>query len=141
MKVSAKTEYATIAVLELAQLYPADEPVRVRDIAGRHGIPPRFLVHILLQLKGVGIVQSSRGASGGYQLARPPDEITLGEVMATVEGQEPNTSSTNKSSGVARVLQRVWREVDRKKQDMLRRITFADLVANLKGETEQMYYI
>jgi Rrf2 family protein len=86
-------------------------------------------------------VQSSRGASGGYQLARPPDEITLGEVMAVIEGQEPIASSTNKSSGITRVLQRTWREADRKKQDMLNRITFADLVANLKGETEQMYYI
>ncbi len=68
MKVSAKTEYASIAVLELSQSYHTGEPVRIRDIADRHGIPSRFLVQILLQLKGVGIVQSSRGAGGGYQL-------------------------------------------------------------------------
>jgi Rrf2 family cysteine metabolism transcriptional repressor len=141
MKVSAKTEYASIAVLELAQLFHKSEPVRIRDIAERHGIPPRFLVQILIQLKGAGIVQSSRGAAGGYQLARPPDEITLGEVMVAIEGQESITSSTNKTSSITRVLQRAWREIDRKEQDMLRRITFADLMANLKGETEQMYYI
>jgi Rrf2 family protein len=140
MKVSAKTEYASIAVLELAQSFHTREPVRIRDIADRHGIPSRFLVQILLQLKGVGIVQSSRGAGGGYQLARPPDEITLGDVIGAIEGQEPISSSTNKNSPITRVLLRAWREVDRKKQDMLRRITLADLVANLKGETE-MYYI
>jgi Rrf2 family protein len=140
MKVSAKTEYASIAVLELARSFHTREPVRIRDIADRHGIPSRFLVQILLQLKGVGIVQSSRGAGGGYQLARPPDEITLGDVIGAIEGQEPISSSTNKNSPITRVLLRAWREVDRKKQDMLRRITLADLVANLKGETE-MYYI
>ncbi len=69
MKVSAKTEYASIAVLELSLSYHTGEPVRIRDIADRHGIPSRFLVQILLQLKGMGIVQSSRGAGGGYQLA------------------------------------------------------------------------
>jgi Rrf2 family protein len=140
MKVSAKTEYASIAVLELSQSYHTSEPVRIRDIADRHGIPSRFLVQILLQLKGVGIVQSSRGAGGGYQLARPPDEIALADVMSVIEGQEPIASATNKNSAMTRALLRVWREVDRKEQEMLRRITFADLVASLKGETE-MYYI
>jgi Rrf2 family protein len=141
MKVFAKTEYASIAVLELAHSFHTGEPVRIRDIADRHGIPSRFLVQILLQLKGAGIVQSTRGAGGGYQLARPPDEITLGEVMSVIEGPETIATATNKNSAITRVLVRAWREVGRKQQDMLRRITFADLAANLKGETEQMYYI
>ncbi len=104
MKVSAKTEYASIAVLELSQSYHTGEPVRIRDIADRHGIPSRFLVQILLQLKGVGIVQSSRGAGGGYQLARPPDEIALADVMSVIEGQEPIASATDKNSAMTRAL-------------------------------------
>ena len=104
MKVYAKTEYACIAVLELAHSFERHEPVRIRDIADRHGIPSRFLVQILLQLKGAGLVQSTRGASGGYQLAKPPDEITLFEVMSVIEGQEEIKSATTSNSPVSRVL-------------------------------------
>src|SRR5215475_6331543 len=80
VKVSAKTEYACIAMLELSASYGAHEPVRIRKIAEEHGIPSRFLVQILLQLKGAGLVTSTRGAAGGYQLAKAPEEITLAEV-------------------------------------------------------------
>ena len=59
--------------------------MRIREIADAHGIPSRFLVQILLQLKAPGLVQSVRGASGGYQLAREPEEITLLEVMTVVD--------------------------------------------------------
>ena len=64
MIVSAKTEYACIAVLELAARHGQPEPVRIRQIAEAHGIPSRFLVQILLQLKSAGLVQSTRGAAG-----------------------------------------------------------------------------
>jgi Rrf2 family protein len=141
MKVYAKTEYACIAVLELARSHDRHEPVRIRDIANRHGIPSRFLVQILLQLKGAGLVQSTRGAAGGYQLARPPDQITLYEVMSVIEGQEPINSSTTTNSPVSRVLLKTWREIDEQEREMLRSITLADLADRLKDETEQMYYI
>ena len=82
MTISAKVEYACVAILELAARYDSDEPVRIRDIADAHGIPSRFLVQILLQLKGAGLVQSTRGATGGYALAKPPEAISLADVMA-----------------------------------------------------------
>ena len=86
MNISAKTEYACIAILELARRYSDNLPVRIKDISERHGIPNRFLVQILLQLKGAGLVISIRGASGGYRLAHPPKLISLGQVMAIVDG-------------------------------------------------------
>ncbi len=86
MKVSAKTEYACIAMLELAAQYGSNEPVRIRRIAERHDVPPRFLVQILLQLKGAGLVASVRGAAGGYHLIKTPQEISLGQVMEVIEG-------------------------------------------------------
>src|SRR5687767_10305354 len=141
MKVFAKTEYAAIAVLELAHSHDRDEPVRIRDIADRHGVPARFLVQILLQLKGAGIVQSTRGAAGGYQLAKPPEEITLLDVMSVIEGQEPINSATSSNSPVSRVMLRAWREIDEQQRNSLRAITFADLADQLKDEAEQMYYI
>src|SRR5262245_20264151 len=137
MKVSAKTEYACLAMLELAAHYGSGEPVRIRAIADEHGIPSRFLVQILLQLKGAGFVASTRGASGGYQLVKPPEEISLGEVMAVIEGQESEvTSSSNTTSPTARVLFQTWREVAQVERDALRGITFGDLVSRIKRQSE-----
>src|SRR5438477_192487 len=110
MKFSAKTEYACLAVLELARAYDMGEPVRIRTIAEEHAIPSRFLVQILLQLKGVGLVESTRGTAGGYQLSKPTDEISLAEVMAVFEGSEKlPTPGAAKSSG-RRALLGAWRE-------------------------------
>jgi len=65
MKLSAKTEYACLAMLQLAEEYSGGEPLQIRRIADEHGIPARFLVQILLQLKGGSLVISTRGAAGG----------------------------------------------------------------------------
>jgi Rrf2 family protein len=141
-RVSAKTEYACIAVFELAQRYGQGEPVRIRDIAHRHGVPSRFLVQILLQLKGAGLVASTRGASGGYQLARAPDELSLGEVMGVIEGPaESGLASAAPDSPAARVLSAAWSEASGAEQRLLAETSFADLVDRARRETEPMYYI
>lgn len=142
MKISAKTEYACIAMLELADRYRSDEPVRIREIADEHGVPARFLVQILLQLKGAGFVASTRGASGGYQLVKAPDAISLGEVMSVIEGaDEPIASSASPESLWGKVLQTAWQEVANVERRALQGITFADLVERAKRQTENMYYI
>ena len=142
MIVSAKTEYACIAVLELAARHGRGEPVRIREIADAHGIPSRFLVQILLQLKSAGLVHSIRGAAGGYQLAREPDEITLLDVMTVVDAQlgQAATSAT-RNTATTRVLQRAWKLVAAKERELLADVTFAALVERLKGAPEGMYYI
>ncbi len=142
MKVSAKTEYACLAMLELATHYGSGEPVRIRAIADEHGIPSRFLVQILLQLKGAGFVASTRGASGGYQLIKPPEEVSLGEVMAVIEGQDTEvTTSADPASPTAQVLISAWREVAKVQHDALYAITFADLVSRIERPSENMFYI
>lgn len=142
MNVSAKTEYACLAVLELAASYGSGEPIQIRRIADLHGIPSRFLVQILLQLKGAGLVSSTRGAAGGYQLARDPAELTLAEVMAVVEGQPAELrSSATIATPTSRALLDAWREVSAAEREILSGITFADLMQRVRGQTEQMYYI
>lgn len=142
MVVSAKTEYACIAVLELAARHARGEPVRIRDIADAHGIPSRFLVQILLQLKSAGLVHSVRGAAGGYNLAREPEEITLLDVMTVVDAQLGETAkNATRNTATTRVLQRTWKEVAAKERELLSSVTFAGLVERLKGAPEGMYYI
>lgn len=141
MKVSAKTEYACLAVYELAGAYSSGEPLRIRQIAARHRIPSRFLVQILLQLKGAGIVASTRGAAGGYRLARPPERISLWDVMSVIEGREERLSGAGDATAAAHVLAECWREAAAAEQEVLRRITFAALVERARRQSANMYYI
>jgi Rrf2 family protein len=145
MRLSAKTEYAAIAVLELARQWASDEPVRIRSICEAHGVPARFLVQILLQLKGSGIVTSTRGAAGGYQLARPPADITLEDVYRVIEGPEELVTAVMADlagrSRTVQVLLDAWKEAARAETAALRAITFADLVERTRVATEPMYYI
>jgi Rrf2 family protein len=142
VNISAKTEYACLAVMELAANYGSGEPVRVRMIAQLHGIPSRFLVQILLQLKGAGLVASTRGAAGGYQLAKQPSDITLADVMGVIEGTPDEiTQSASSETANSRVLLSVWNDVGRVQRDMLNSITFAELIERAQSEAEYMYYI
>jgi Rrf2 family protein len=144
MRISAKTEYACIAMLELASQYGTGEPVRIRWIAERHDVPPRFLVQILLQLKGAGLVGSVRGATGGYQLLKPPAEISLGQVMEVIDGsleENSQTSSASPDSMAAKVLIEAWKDVAAVQRKMLAEITLANLLERARDHGAQMYHI
>jgi len=144
MKISAKTEYACIAMLELASQYGTGKPVRIRRIAERHNVPPRFLVQILLQLKGAGLVTSVRGAGGGYRLIKPPEDVSLGQVMGVVNSaSEETVSATGASpdSPAVKVLVQTWQEVNAAQSQMLESISLAELLERAKGQDNKMYYI
>ena len=106
MKLSAKAEYACLAVIALARRGLDSTPVRVREIAETNRIPERYLVQILIHLKGAGLVYSTRGAAGGYRLARPAEQISLREVLTAIDGpgeppreaKEPAARSWRRSS-------------------------------------------
>lgn len=142
MNISAKTEYACIAVLELAIQNDSGQPVQVRKIADAHGIPSRFLVQILLQLKGAGLVSSTRGVSGGYRLARDPGKITLDQVMSVIDGRSGRLSgSSSIETLVSRVLLDTWQEASDNQHQLLDGVTFAELANRAKGPAENMYFI
>ena len=142
VNISAKMEYACIAVLELAKYWGHEEPLHIRDIAEAHGIPPRFLVQILLQLKGAGLVNSTRGATGGYYLSRTPDSISLLEVMSVIDGPAFRLESNIQlETPTTRVLLDAWNTVATTERNSLASITFADLQERLRNQAEEMYYI
>jgi Rrf2 family protein len=139
MLVSAKAEYACLAMLELAARHGDPRPVRLADIADRHGIPQRFLVQILLQLKGAGLVASTRGASGGYQLARAPEEIALYDVLGVVDRADapPARGRGNGRradlTALAAALHGVWDKILDARQQILKHTTLAELVEAGQG--------
>jgi Rrf2 family protein len=124
MQISVKTDYALLALLDLAS-QPSHEPVRTADIARRQKIPRKFLELILAGLKSAGFVESRRGAEGGYLLARRPGSVTIGEVLRALDGpsakggsrREPETPFTE-----------TWRKVDAAVSEVLDHTTFADLL-------------
>src|SRR5437868_9686886 len=128
MRVSAKAEYACIAMLELAANFAEPQPVRVKSIADAHGIPLRFLVQILLQLKTAGLVVSVRGASGGYQLARAPEKISLADILHSVEDRHQNIALHGEGppSSAALVLLTVWKDIQSAEQRLLEKLSLAD---------------
>jgi Rrf2 family protein len=85
MKISQKGLYALQAMMRLARRY-GEGAIRIREIAYEEGLPEKFLELILLELKNARLVESVRGAKGGYQLRRPPAEIHLAEIIRLMDG-------------------------------------------------------
>lgn len=133
MQVSAKTDYALRAAAELARA-AADEtgPVKGESISEIQGIPKKFMENILHDLKRSGIVRTRRGASGGYWLALPAEEISLADIIRAVEGPLANVRGewpeAVEYSGAAEHLQEVWIAVRANLRAVLESVTLADLV-------------
>ena len=127
MKISAKVEYACLAALALARQRPDEPPLRIREISELHAIPERYLVQILLQMKGAGLVVSTRGALGGYRLARPPEAISLGEVLSSIDG--PDVPTRQSQEPTAQALAIVWQRVRAAERAVLDQISLAKLAA------------
>jgi Rrf2 family iron-sulfur cluster assembly transcriptional regulator len=138
MRVSTRGDYACRALLSLA-LHEGDVPTSVRDIAERTGLPQPYLEQILLALKGAGLVRSKRGVGGGYVLARAPENLTLGQIVAAVDGPivvgdfgEPHAGGACNHEGQC-VLLSVWAEVGEHMRAHLDSFTVADMVRRVSG--------
>jgi len=131
VRVTAKVDYAVRAAVELAAA--SDGPLKGERIAEAQKIPLKFLENILLELKHAGLVQSQRGAEGGYWLARPAEEISLAEVIRAVEGPIANVRGERPEqveyAGVAEQLRNVWIAVRANLRAVLEQVTLADLAA------------
>jgi Rrf2 family transcriptional regulator, cysteine metabolism repressor len=125
MNISVKSSYALHAIFDLAT-QPPDQPVKIADIARRQEIPQKFLELILASLKQGGFVESRRGAEGGYKLAKPPDQLTVGQVLRFVE--QARSTKAEPSDPFADL----WKRVDSAMDALLDSTTFAELVRRWK---------
>ncbi|HEY4280743.1 MAG TPA: Rrf2 family transcriptional regulator [Conexibacter sp.] len=132
MRISAKTDYAVRAAVELAAVTD-EHPLKSERIAQAQGIPLRFLENILVQLRQGGIVVSRRGADGGYRLADPPDQVTVADVIRAIDGPLAAVSGERPEKlafeGTAAPLKDVWVAVRASLRDVLEHVTLADLAA------------
>ncbi len=139
MKLSVKSDYAMRAVLELARAHPSGGVQRAEDIAARHGLPANYLVQILIELKTRGLVRSVRGKEGGYRLARPPAEITFGDVLRAMNGAVFDTPALANGQSPPE-LQRAWSGLKIAAESAADAVNFQQLVEE-GAEKERMFYI
>ena len=130
MKISTKGRYGARAMLDLA-LHYGEGPILAKDMARRQEISERYLEHLLLSLKVAGMVRSSRGARGGFTLARPPAQIRLSEIIRTMEGSVAPVACVDDPEAYSRVafcaVHDVWVEVKEAVTRVLEPITLQDL--------------
>jgi Rrf2 family protein len=134
MRTTAKADYAVRAAVELAAAVAGD-PVKAEQISEAQSIPLNFLENILAELRRGGIVESRRGAAGGYLLARPAEEITVADVIRAVEGPLANVRGVSPDlleyQGSAERLRDVWVALRANVRGVLEQVTLADIA---KGE-------
>jgi len=137
MNISSKCEYGTRAILELARHVNDSQPVAAVQIATAQGIPEKYLVHILLQLKHAGLVQSVRGAHGGYHIAKSADQISLRDIVLAIDG--PSLDPLPVKDDVAPELKSVWRQAGSAIDDVLAATSIRDIMD--QDADTNMYYI
>lgn len=133
MRISAKADYAVRAAAELAAAQPDGRPVKGEHLAAAQAIPKNFLENILADLRNAGLVQTRRGAEGGYALTRPASEIAVADVLRAVEGPLAAVQGTRPEGlryrGAAARLPEVWVALRANVRDVLEQVTLADLAA------------
>lgn len=134
MRISAKVDYALRGLTELAALEAEHGRAVTRDqMASAQAIPIAFLENILLELKRGGVVRSVRGQQGGFRLARPADQITMADVIRTLEGPLASVRGLRPEElaygGAAGALPTVWVALRHRLREVLEGVTVADLVA------------
>jgi Rrf2 family protein len=144
MKLSTKGRYGTRLMIDLA-LHYGEGPILLKEIAERQGISEKYLWQLIPPLKNAGLVNSTRGAHGGYTLTKPPADITLKEIVMTVEGSMCLVECVENPGVCQRadicISRDVWHEVSKKIMQTLESFTLQDMVEQQKQKTEAFTYV
>ena len=143
MAFSAKTEYGLVALIEIAAKYGSGGVTQVAEIAARQTIPDRYLEQMLTSLRRGGILHSIRGPKGGYQLAKPPADISVAEVVSCLEGSAQETSEGRRKTPEFAVLHDLDQRLEVARQSLLQSTTLETLIAQRDNKTRDsaMYFI
>lgn len=135
MRLSTRARYGTRLMLELALNFNQGT-VFLKDIAKKEEISEKYLSQLVIPLKASGLISSSRGAHGGYRLAKPPSQITLMEIVQMLEGNLSLVECVKNPSICSRVskcaTRDIWGKLDEKISDVLSSVTLEDLVSSQK---------
>ena len=137
MKLSVKVDYACRVLAQLARHHGEGRLAHIEELAKIEAVPANYLVQILSELRNGGLITSRRGKQGGYVLSRPPEKITLYDIVKLIEGDLLGLGG-NADGQSGRRVQQVWRDVRATLETKCKSYTL-DMLA-VKGPGE-MYYI
>ncbi len=147
MELSLKSEYAILALIELANSYELNHPIQIRQIASHQNIPDRYLEQLLAILRRHGLVKSQRGSKGGYVLAKEPRQINILEIICCIEGKDAavfdyENLQPQKTSAAA-VVDKMWKAAQLASENVLKNCTLKDICEQEKQYKlmTAMYYI
>ncbi|HSP56546.1 MAG TPA: Rrf2 family transcriptional regulator [Dehalococcoidia bacterium] len=150
MRLSTKGDYATRVLLELS-VAEGPNALSVHELAARTGISAKYLEQIMMRLRAAQIVRSHRGVNGGYELARGPEDVTVGEVIRLMDGPLAPSPCASQSAHVpcpayrcpmetGCVLRGLWLDVRDAISDVLDRTTFAELAERQRSSRRREVY-
>ena len=137
VKLSVKVDYACRVLAQLARHHGKAGLAHIEGLAKIEAVPANYLVQILSELRNGGLIMSRRGKQGGYALARPPEEITLLDIVRVIEGELIELTTSGDGQSGKRVHQ-IWREVRDALEAKAKSYTLDKLATRGAGE---MYYI
>ncbi len=138
MQLSTKVRYASRAMIELALSYKKD-PIQLNDIACKQDISVKYLEQIMAPLRARGFVRTQKGSRGGYHLAVKPDEITLYDIVESVEGSLAPTVCVDDETSCERTNLCVTRSVWTRVKEAMKRELQAETLAELAGRQKEIY--
>jgi Rrf2 family protein len=143
LDLSAKVEYALLALLELAKNHDKKVPLTMNEIAAKQPIPERYLEQILTQVRRAGLVQSQRGSKGGFLLMREPWQITLLEIVTLVEGERKEKENSETPTIEKTLVLEIWEQANAASIEVLRGYTLQHLCQETETRSQKnpMYYI
>lgn len=141
MRLTTKSRYGTRLILDLG-VYGDQKPVPLGDVSKRQNISLKYLEQLTVKLKKAGLIRSQRGAAGGHMLAKPPEDITVGMIVRTLEGQTGFTECADDRKNVCGVCNKagdclsrwVWVKAFNAMFDFLDSVTVAKLLEMAAGE-------
>jgi Rrf2 family protein len=143
IELSSKLEYALLALIELASQNTKKVPLTLSEITTKQPIPERYLEQVFTSLRRGGLVHSHRGSKGGYVLSREPWEITVLEVVISLEGEQKEKKRSDYCTVEKEAIYKVWQQANSASEAILSRYTLQDL-CQLRDERKHnnpMYYI
>tara|TARA_E500000178_G_scaffold335822_1_gene373160 strand:- start:951 stop:1367 length:417 start_codon:yes stop_codon:yes gene_type:complete len=138
VKLSHKLEYACRVLAQLGRTYGQDKLAHIETLASAEAIPANYLVQILNELRGAGLIVSKRGKQGGYALARAPRKISLTQIVEAVDGELLERNFEDSGHSGARVAS-IWSDVGECFEAKVRAYTLEDFI--VKDADVEMYYI
>jgi Rrf2 family protein len=137
-----KAHYATLAMLALADKFADDQLIPARVIAREQSIPGQFLGQILQQLRGNGLIVSTRGSSGGFRLARRPADISIAEIIDSVYPWSASVvADASETTPLSVAVLNVWRDLNQQQRELLEGVSLADLLLRVEKSSATMFYI